>query len=271
MAGLTRSNALLNAVHFAHDLLASHVAATIALKPSSRNNGKLTWTRSLEFLNKCRTRLGRWDVAKLLVSGGVTLACLVAPFLLYQYYIFTQFCDSRDDSSRPSIAASLLQYAKENEYVVAGSSSSTTLEWCARSVSYGHVQAKYWRVGFLAYWQLRQIPNFLLAAPIVALAVRSLLVYARSLSGRADLLELAGLATIDKECDEKEEMEEEQNDEDRISPNCCFVGNKRLVPFALHLVALLVSGVFFMHVQVRFDSFSNTSNFVFSIHLFFRR
>jgi len=40
---------------------------------------------------------------------------------------------------------------------------------CAAGGSvYGYVQARYWGVGFLRYWQLRQAPNFALAAPALA-------------------------------------------------------------------------------------------------------
>ncbi|KAJ7782962.1 glycosyltransferase family 76 protein [Mycena metata] len=39
--------------------------------------------------------------------------------------------------------------------------------WCARRVPlvYSHVQEHYWNSGFLRYWTLQQLPNFLIAAP----------------------------------------------------------------------------------------------------------
>ena len=43
--------------------------------------------------------------------------------------------------------------------------------WCQSGIpsAYSHIQAKYWQGGFLRYWQLKQIPNFLLAAPSLIL------------------------------------------------------------------------------------------------------
>ncbi|ODV91074.1 glycosyltransferase family 76 protein [Tortispora caseinolytica NRRL Y-17796] len=43
--------------------------------------------------------------------------------------------------------------------------------WCKRPIPliYGFVQDKYWNVGFLRYWTLAQIPNFLFATPTIIL------------------------------------------------------------------------------------------------------
>ncbi|KZT24378.1 glycosyltransferase family 76 protein [Neolentinus lepideus HHB14362 ss-1] len=64
------------------------------------------------------------------------------PLILYQASAYRLFCSS---SSRPS--------------------------WCSNFPPsiYTYVQAAYWDVGFLRYWQLSQIPNFLMAAPVYVL------------------------------------------------------------------------------------------------------
>ena len=56
------------------------------------------------------------------------------------------------------------------------SSSSSRVEWCDEAQNnpyfflYSYVQRKYWNVGFLRYYEWKQIPNFILAAPILILS-----------------------------------------------------------------------------------------------------
>lgn len=80
------------------------------------------------------------------VAQGVVFASVViTPFLLHQYRAYQVFClDSTHDT--------------------AGLSS-----WCFHSLPsvYSHVQAAYWNTGFLQYWTLSQLPNILLAAPVL--------------------------------------------------------------------------------------------------------
>ena len=66
-------------------------------------------------------------------------AIVIAPFIAYHLSAFVVFCSE----SRSSPA------------------------WCSQFPPsiYTHVQSTYWNVGFLRYWTLSQLPNFLLAAP----------------------------------------------------------------------------------------------------------
>lgn len=57
--------------------------------------------------------------------------------------------------------------------------------WCAQTIPnvsamYVFIQSEYWNVGLFKYYELKQVPNFLLAAPIIALSAHSLLQYARA-------------------------------------------------------------------------------------------
>ncbi|KAF8170181.1 GPI mannosyltransferase 2 [Mycena galopus ATCC 62051] len=83
------------------------------------------------------------------------LSCLVlsalpfTPFIAHNYAAYRAFCSAADPP-----------------------------EWCARRLPliYSYVQVRYWNSGFLLYWTLQQLPNFLIAAPPL-LAISAFSIY----------------------------------------------------------------------------------------------
>lgn len=91
-------------------------------------------------------------------------------FGLMQVYNFYLFC-LRKSFSFPEF---IRDFAVKNNLVLAGNRTNDLVSpWCSQNlpISYGYVQEKYWDVGFLRYYELKQLPNFLLAAPLLAIVL----------------------------------------------------------------------------------------------------
>eukprot|EP00052_Salpingoeca_macrocollata_P023095 m.202430 g.202430 ORF g.202430 m.202430 type:complete len:423 (+) comp21955_c1_seq3:2269-3537(+) len=84
------------------------------------------------------------------VEGAAQIAVVAVPMVVFQAGAHNAFCrggsDPTPDTEMPS--------------------------WCRSSLPliYPYVQSKYWNIGLLHYFTLPQIPNFVLASPMVAVA-----------------------------------------------------------------------------------------------------
>jgi len=150
----------------ANQLLAIYLPCLglMALSTATRSNGLVTiWFLIYQFLLKYRylpealNRAG-WSIwtylytslAILHDAAVLVMASTIAAsgYITFQIYSFIKFCSATTGNfSRPS--------------------------WCDGLIPhpYGHVQAKYWNVGLFKYYQLKQLPNFLLASPIIYLVL----------------------------------------------------------------------------------------------------
>lgn len=98
-----------------------------------------------------------WNRAALRLMVGVIV--VFSPFIAFQTFAVWKACD-RDGQQ------TVCDKGQEQCAV-----SAEPPSWCQYSIpsAYSHIQAKYWQGGFLRYWQLKQIPNFLLAFPALSL------------------------------------------------------------------------------------------------------
>ncbi|KAK6123105.1 hypothetical protein DH2020_043166 [Rehmannia glutinosa] len=81
--------------------------------------------------------------------------CIFIPFISFQAYGYFNICVGRSVvEMRP---------------------------WCKARLPllYNYIQSHYWGVGFLKYFQVKQLPNFLLASPILSLAICSIIYYVK--------------------------------------------------------------------------------------------
>ncbi|MEE6525450.1 hypothetical protein FKM82_025468 [Ascaphus truei] len=166
--------------------------------------------------------LGR--VGRGMLVTAMSACAVVLPFALFQYYGYRRFCMVLPEEAVPP---ELLQLAQDKEYRVPGMPPPL---WCSAHVplAYSHVQGEYWGVGPLRYFQLRQLPNFLLALPVAVMGIQAVWDYACANPRLCLALGLWGVPG---------------------KPSCGYHG-PRVFVYVAHLTALMVFGTLCMHVQV---------------------
>lgn len=90
---------------------------------------------------------------KAIVGGAACSICMFVPFAAFQTFGYYNIClNAASNQLRP---------------------------WCMSKVPnmYGFLQSHYWGVGFLKYFEVKQLPNFLLASPILTIAFSSIVYY----------------------------------------------------------------------------------------------
>ena len=90
---------------------------------------------------------------KLITFNGIILA----PFIVFQLYGYVLYCIPLADVTRDTVYS----------------------PWCDKLIPlpYSYIQDSYWNVGFLRYFKLKQIPNFLLATPMILLSSYAVMIY----------------------------------------------------------------------------------------------
>ena len=155
---------------------------------------------------------------------SVTFATL--PFLCYQYYAFRLFCHHQP--LYPQDTPSIIQdYLLNKNFTLPG---EQIPKWCEHIIpfSYSAIQSQYWNVGFLQYFQWKQLPNFLLATPVLILVLLYAYTYVKE-----NLLSLVW----------------SRNDYVRDKHHVLFRPEADCA-FAAHSAFLALFSFFFAHVQV---------------------
>ncbi|XP_021728844.1 GPI mannosyltransferase 2-like isoform X2 [Chenopodium quinoa] len=184
--------------------------------------------------------------ANILLAGALRCICIFIPFLAYQAYGYYNICHGRNsDEMRP---------------------------WCKAKIPllYGFIQSHYWGVGFLQYFQFKQLPNFLLASPVLSLAFCSIISYLKadpenffslgfgtaSKKNNAASLEDEYLSAANKEPIIVRRRPKSMIVERSVFPKENQVSVKSgyysasVIPFIIHLSFMAATVFFVMHVQV---------------------
>ncbi|XP_063091895.1 GPI mannosyltransferase 2 isoform X1 [Cavia porcellus] len=166
---------------------------------------------------------------KLVASVCLSVLTLSIPFALFQYYAYTQFCLPGPARSIPE---PLVQLAVDRGYRIVGENKPPWCSWDLPLI-YSYIQDVYWNVGFLRYYELKQVPNFLLAAPVAILVFWATWTY---MTTHPWLCLTLGLRR------NKNSKTIEKSNPGFLSPQV-FV-------YLVHAVFLLLFGGLCMHVQV---------------------
>lgn len=144
---------------------------------------------------------------KLMVSSAIC----IPPSVLFQAWAYSRYCLSEE--VRP---------------------------WCTATPPsvYTFVQSHYWNVGFLRYWELSQLPNFLLAAPVLTLVAYTTLTFYRDSSWSQTLASLFPSSPTST----PKATSEEYGLTLRSAP--------KAVPYVVHALVLGLILLFASHVQI---------------------
>lgn len=221
----TRANSLLNAgfiVYHSLKIVATETILYVRLKKACKEKAELSST-----------------VANILgdsfIPGLLNLIACLAPFFVFQWFCFTHFC--RITKKLPDIPEYVVEYGRANLLKVVGDEPSP---WCHQEppISYTYIQQAYWNNGLLSYWELKQVPNFLLALPTLLLVLSTSYTF---MCAHWDYVKRLGL--VDNNLlgmPRKPILAVRQY---RVLPRECFV-------FVVHAAALALFALFFMNVQV---------------------
>ena len=137
----TRSNGIISCGFVAHSIVKRFISNELTSPKMPSYNFRFA---HLIFLVR--------TILKVLIMNGIVLA----PFILFQLYGYSLYCSpiTRDTSHQK-------------------------LPWCNKWLPfpYSYIQDTYWNVGFLRYFEIKQIPNFFLAAPMIVLSSCAVLTY----------------------------------------------------------------------------------------------
>ncbi|KAI8783929.1 GPI mannosyltransferase 2 [Biomphalaria glabrata] len=169
----------------------------------------------------------------------------------------------------------VIDYGRSKGYKLAGDEPSL---WCNETIplSYSYIQKHHWNVGFLTYYTLKQLPNFLLALPVLLLSFRACSFYIKNNVMSFCFLGLtcsnnngsSGSSHVDISDSNREDEKQNRflldkkienyaggqwdevnsNKKLKCEKNSCRQTD--LIVYVYHLAFLTIFGCFFMHIQV---------------------
>lgn len=218
---LTRSNGIITAGFKLHSKVKESLKQLLAMK---------------KVVTKYSTMcLGIWSLFWMQVLPLIFYFVIcISPFVVYELLAYQIHCKDKLSSSIP---AHLSTYGQQKGYKIIDEKISP---WCNYSIPipYGYVQSEIWNVGFLRYYQFRQIPNFLLAFPVTLLSLSAILHYIHL---NRHIFVTLGLLSSDSDY---------KKSDSQISTMKDVLQSRRLLPYIFHLMFYVIFCWLFIHIQV---------------------
>lgn len=227
-------------------------ACSIGLSFITRSNGIITagfklhmkvteFLRQLLTMKKVITKfstmcIGIWSLFWMQVLPFIFYFIIcISPFVVYELLAYQIHCKDKISGSIPT---HLSVYGQQKGYKIRNGRISP---WCNYSIPipYGYVQSEIWNVGFLKYYQFRQIPNFLLAIPVTILSMSAILHFVHL--NKHNFITL-GLLPNDTDY-KKSDHQESATTRDVLQ-------SRRLLPYIFHLMFYVIFCWLFIHIQV---------------------
>ncbi|KAJ8299185.1 hypothetical protein KUTeg_023245 [Tegillarca granosa] len=175
-----------------------------------------------QFWSACSIGLSFITRSNGIITAGFKLHMKVTEFLRQLITMKKIHCKDKISGSIPT---HLSVYGQQKGYKIINGRISP---WCNYSIPipYGYVQSEIWNVGFLKYYQFRQIPNFLLAIPVTILSI------------------FITLGLLPNDTDYK------KSDRQESATTRDVLQSRRLLPYIFHLMFYVIFCWLFIHIQV---------------------
>jgi hypothetical protein len=116
------------------------------------------------------------------LTGVAASAAIAVPMVLFSWWGYSLYCTGAPPSGKPWETLASLVGAS-----LPAHGATQRRPWCDKPFGvgiYSFVQEEYWNVGLFNYWTLAQLPNFLLAGPMLFASACGVLWYFRGRIGR---------------------------------------------------------------------------------------
>uniref|UniRef100_A0A336K805 GPI mannosyltransferase 2 n=1 Tax=Culicoides sonorensis TaxID=179676 RepID=A0A336K805_CULSO len=205
----------------------TRLVVPLSLSLICRSNGLINLGYVIYFALKTLLSQSK-KVNKMAIVVRFVLVTTVALTLygITQLYFYYLYCSHHNIEHKPEV----IKYAINNKYILSGIRSNGSSPWCDKDLplSYSYIQNHYWDVGFLNYYQWKQIPQFILATPILVILLHFCCNYIQQHTRYCVYLGLM---------------------DNKISKKIT-VFEKQIFPFMLHGLFLALFCIFFVHIQV---------------------